>query len=103
MNLNPMTLVQLLTGQGRPIVGVMRRKQRQHLLPGLVRNPPVRGLSPTLMQNAPVSLDLNSFHQPPHLSRAQTRHFGRLLLTDLSPQGLTNQVESLDLSRFHPQ
>jgi hypothetical protein len=63
----------------------MLLKQRQHLLLGLVRNPPVRGLSPSPMQNASVPLDLYSFHQPPHLSRAQTRYFGRLLLTDLSP------------------
>jgi hypothetical protein len=55
------------------------------------------------MHNAPVSLCLNSFHQPPHLSRAQTRHFSGLLLADLPIQGLPNQVESLDLMRFHPQ
>ena len=47
------------------------------------------------MQNASISFYLNSFHQPPHLPRAQTRHFGRLLLTDPLLQGLTNQVESL--------
>src|SRR4030095_8318588 len=103
MNFNPMTLVQLLTGQGRPIIGVMLLKQRQHLLLDLVGNPPIRGLSSATMHNASISLCLNSFHQPPHLSRAQTRHFGRLLLTDLLLQGLTNQVESLDLSWFHPQ
>ena len=98
-----MTFVQLLTGQSRPIVGVMLLKQPQYLLLGLVRNPPVRGLASSAMQNAPVSFCLNSFHQPPHLSRAQSRHFGRLLLTDPLLQGLTNQVESLDLARFHPQ
>src|SRR5689334_12708624 len=103
MYFDPMTLLQLLTGQSRPIIGVILLKQRQHLLLGLVGNPPVRGLSSSAMHNAPVSLGLNSFHQPPHLSWAQTRHFGCLYLTDLLIQGLTNQVESLDLARFHPQ
>ena len=35
-----------------------------------------------------IPLDLNSFHQPSHLLRAQTRHFSLLLLTDLLLQGL---------------
>jgi hypothetical protein len=76
-------------------------KQRQHPLLDRVGNPSVRRLSASAMNNAPISLGLNSFHQPPHLSRAQTRHLGRLRLTDLLFQGLTNQVESLDLARFH--
>jgi hypothetical protein len=68
---------------------------------GLIRNPAVRGLSSLGMHNATVSL--NSLHQPPHLSRAQTHYFDRLLLTNLFLRGLINQVESLDLARFHPQ
>jgi hypothetical protein len=55
------------------------------------------------MHNTPVPLDLNSLHQPPHLSRTQTRHFGRLLLTDLFLQGLTNQVESRFVWWFYTQ
>jgi hypothetical protein len=81
----------------------MLLKQRQHFLLGLVRNPTVRGLSPSPVQNAPIHFLLNSFHQSWHLSRAQTRHFGRWLLAGLLIRGLLYQVQSLDVLRFHPQ
>jgi hypothetical protein len=103
MHLDLMSLLQLLTGQGRTLIGVMLLKQRQHFLLGLVRNPTVRGLSPSPAQNAPIPFLLNSFHQSSHLSRTQTRHFGRWILADLLIQGLLYEVLSLDLVRFHPQ
>jgi hypothetical protein len=103
MDIEAMAFTQFLAGQGRPKVTIVPLIKVEHFLFDLLRQPPVGRLTPLPMQDASIAFLLDPFHQPPHLSGAQPCQFGRLPLADLFFQGLMDEVESFDLTRFHHQ